>query len=124
MGRCRSAARTGGRPGGWPMPRYKFRWSNLPPDVLDGLCHTRTADGDDYDPAEALHDVYGARPKEDFIHDAWSSLLETWLKHDKESRDWVVTALRQTRHEDGTLTKRRDQLEYLRNLRNAKNLRA
>lgn len=75
-------------------------------------------------PAEALREVYGARPKDEFIREAWPTLLEAWLKRDNSSRDWIVTTLRQTRHEDRTLTKRRDQLEYLRELRNAKNLRA
>lgn len=106
------------------MPRYKFRWSNLPQKVLRAPCHDLILDGDNYDPTEALREVYGARPKDEFIREAWPTLLGTWLKHDQESRGWIVAALRQTRHEDGTLTKRRDQLEYLRDLRNAKNLRA
>ncbi|WP_241178605.1 helicase-related protein [Mycobacterium sp. P7213] len=106
------------------MPRYRFRWSNLPRQVLSALSQALIADAYAYDPAEALQDVYGARPKDDFVCEAWPTLRETWLKDDNSSRDWIVTMLRQTRHEDGTLTKRRDQLEYLRELRNAKNLRA
>jgi superfamily II DNA or RNA helicase len=106
------------------MPRYKFRWSNLPVAVLDALCHELIVDGDDYNPVEALRSVYGARPKDDFVREAWPVLLATWLKHDKESRGWIVTTLREARHEDGTFTNRRAQLEYLRGLRNAKNLRA
>lgn len=106
------------------MPRYKFRWSNLPPVVLEFLCHDLIVDGDDYDPSEALCDVYGARPRDDFVRDAWPTLLETWLKHDKESRSLIVAALRETRREEGTLTNRGAQLQYLRELRNAKSLRA
>jgi hypothetical protein len=77
-----------------------------------------------FEPAEVLHDAYGARPRENFVAEAWDTLREGWLYHDKESRDRVVAELRAARHEDGQITNRRAQMEYLRELRNAKNLRA
>ena len=104
------------------MPKYKFRWSNLPPRLLDAL-RLALIDGDG-DPAELLGVIYGARPKAEFIREAWPTLLDSWLKHDTESRDAVVRALRETRREDGTISNRRGQIEYLRGLRNANNLRS
>lgn len=106
------------------MPKYKFQWSNIPGDVLRALSSELITNADQYDPAQALCDVYGARPKDEFVREAWPTLLDTWVKDDAEARGQIVTALRQTRGEDGTLTKRPDQLAYLRDLRNAKNLRA
>lgn len=105
------------------MPRYKFRWSNLPEELLDELCQNLFEDCAGFAPAEVLHDAYGARPKENFVAEAWDTLREGWLHHDKESRDRVVATMRAVRHEDGQITNRRAQMEYLRELRNAKNLR-
>ena len=106
------------------MPRYKFQWSNLPSTLLDALRHALIAGGDGLDSAEALHEVYGACPKEVFVKEAWPVLRESWLQHHKESRDWVVASLHEARREDGTPTNRKAQMEYLRGLRNAKNLRS
>jgi superfamily II DNA or RNA helicase len=105
------------------VPRYKFRWSNLPEELLDELCQNLFEDCAGFAPAEVLHDAYGARPKENFVAEAWDTLREGWLHHDKESRDRVVATMRAVRHEDGQITNRRAQMEYLRELRNAKNLR-
>lgn len=102
------------------MPRYKFRWANLPGELLDGLCQDLFEDCAGFDPAALLHDTYGGRPKENFVAEAWDTLREGWLLHDKESRHRVVSAMRAARREDGELRKRRDQLEYLRRLRNAR----
>ena len=106
------------------MPKYKFQWSNLPSTLLDALRRDPIVDGDDYDSAEALRAAYGARPKDDFIRDAWPTLLQSWLQHEKDSREWIVGMLRETRREDGRLTNRKAQMEYLRGLRNAKKLRS
>jgi ERCC4-related helicase len=76
------------------------------------------------DSAELLAGVYGVRPKADFVQDAWPSLIDIWLKNDNESRHAIVGVLRETRREDGMITSRRGQVEYLRGLRNAKNLRS
>ncbi|MGO4442192.1 helicase-related protein [Mycobacterium sp. 2YAF39] len=56
--------------------------------------------------------------------EAWDLLREEWLHHDKPSRDQVVATLRELRHEDGLITNRRAQMEFLRELRNAKMLRS
>ncbi len=105
------------------MPRYKFHWSNLPQPLLGELCDGLGVDASTDDPADALRGRYGARPKEDFVHDAWPILLEDWIGHTTESRQWVIDALHVVCGEEGTLTKHRDQMTYLRGLRNAKNLR-
>ena len=76
------------------------------------------------DACEVLQDAYGARPKDDFVAEAWDLLREEWLHHDKPSRDQVVETLRELRDEDGRITNRRAQMEYLRELRNAKTLRS
>lgn len=109
---------------GWGLPRYKFRWSSRPGEALGDLCHAQFDHASGFDPAELLQDTYGAGPKEDFVAEAWEALRERWLLHDKESRDQVVEATRTIRQEDGHATNRRAQMDYLRNLRNAKNLRA
>jgi ERCC4-related helicase len=106
------------------LPRYRFRWSNLPADLLAELCAQLFDDCAGFAPAEVLGDAYGARPKENFVAEAWDTLREGWLHHDKESREWVVDALRVIRREDGQITNRRAQMEYLRELSNAKTLRA
>ena len=94
------------------MPKYKFRWSNLPSELLDVLREALIA-GDE-DSADLLAVIYGARPKVEFIEEAWQTLLDSWLGHDKESRHAVVRTLREARREDGTITNRRSQLAYLR----------
>jgi superfamily II DNA or RNA helicase len=106
------------------VPRYKFRWSNLPTELLHELCRSLFDDSTGFEPAEVLQDAYGARPKENFVAEAWETLRDDWLPRDKESRDRVVNEIRAIRHEDGQLKTRKDQMAYLRGLSNAKNLRA
>ena len=106
------------------MPRYKFRWSNLPSTLLGALCRDLGVNGEGEQPADTLRTIYGARPNDDFVWDAWPTLLKSWLQNTKESRQWIVEALREVRREDGRLTNRKAQMEYLRGLRNAKNLRS
>ena len=77
----------------------------------------------DEDPAGALREAYGARPDEEFIREAWPTLLESWLRTTKDSREWVVNALRETRGDKGSVTGRDAQIEYLRGLNNSKKLR-
>ncbi|ABH00949.1 possible ATP-dependent helicase (plasmid) [Rhodococcus jostii RHA1] len=106
------------------MPRYKFKWSNLPPSLLHDLCRELL---DAYDQevgaAVALQTVYGARPTVEFVREAWPTLRESWLRTAKESRDWIVEALQEARHERGLLKGSRAQLAYLRDLRNSRTLR-
>lgn len=106
------------------MPRYRFRWSNLPAWLLDALCGELLEHYEHLDGAEALRSVYKTRPTEEFVREAWPLLRERWLGRERRPREQVVDALRALRDEDGRISKRRDQMEYLRRLRNAKNLRA
>ena len=106
------------------LPKYKFQWSKVPSKVLVALCQDLGLAPDEESPAAALRTAYGARPKDDFIGDAWPTLLRAWLHETKESREWIVDALREVRREDGRLTSRKVQMAYLRGLRNAKNLRS
>ncbi|TDL03287.1 helicase-related protein [Mycobacterium paragordonae] len=104
------------------MPNYKFKWTNLPPTLLKALLRDLGLPTHG-DPAAALRANHGARPKEDFIREAWPTLLESWLRVAKDARERVVKALRDVRGERGTLKGRDAQMEYLRSRRNAKNLR-
>lgn len=86
------------------------------------LCQDLGLVVDGQSPAAALQTAYGARPNDGFVRDDWSTLLRAWLQNTKDSREWTVDALREARREDGRLTNRRAQMEYLRGLRNTKNL--
>src|SRR5574337_1031349 len=112
------------RSSGQAMPRYRFHWANLPRPLLDTLYQSLGFEGTSDDPSEALHAWYGVRPRENFVHDAWSTLLDHWIAHDTAAREAIVHQLRQARHDDGELTKHRDQMTYLHERSNARNLRA
>ncbi|MFF0284266.1 DISARM system SNF2-like helicase DrmD [Rhodococcus aetherivorans] len=74
-------------------------------------------------PAVALQAVYGARPTVEFVREAWPTLRESWLRTTKESREWVVEALKEARGDKGILRGSRAQMAYLRELRNSRTLR-
>lgn len=125
-GVCPEILRAGiGNPRGEELlPRYKFKWSNLGPSILLALSRDLLDEDDlDGDPAAALQAAYGARPTEEFIRVAWPTLLESWLRTTRESREWVVNALRETRGQKGRVSGRGAQMEFLRSLNNSKNLR-
>lgn len=103
------------------MPKYRFKWCNLPSELRDEF-REALIDGDG-DSAELLAAIYGARPKEEFVREAWPTLVDSWLSHEKQSRHAVVAAMREARRDDGMITNRKAQLEYLRGLRNSKTLR-
>lgn len=67
------------------MRRYKFRWSKLPDELINERCQSLFDDCSGFEPAEALHAAYGARPKENFVAEAWETLRESWL-HQTRSR--------------------------------------
>lgn len=73
------------------MPRYRFSWSNIPAPLLQALSSGLNLEGDS---VESLCKKYGTRPKESFIQDTWSILLEEWLKSDAASLDSLASALR------------------------------
>jgi len=76
-------------------------------------------------PAAALRDLYGARPKEQFITEAWPTLLEEWLARERKSRVAVVEELRSRGlGAAGVKVKTAaEQVGYLRSCRNATTLR-
>src|SRR6266487_1614289 len=104
------------------MPRYRFSWDNLPPELL----HQLGSDLRLRPPVDqALRERYGARPEPDFVRDAWPTLIKAWLATDDESRELVVDEL----HARGLGKARAParstaaQLYYLRSCRNSSSLR-
>lgn len=104
------------------MPRYRFAWSNFSPRLLSRLAAALNLGGD---PAESLRAIYGARPKANFIQDAWPTLLEDWLPTDPSMLQFVAEEMHELglgRTEIGIRSKR-GRLEYLATCRNAPTLR-
>jgi hypothetical protein len=104
------------------MPRYRFSWSNLPATLLQDL----GAGLELLPPIDvALRNKYGARPKPDFVRDAWPTLLDAWLATDSASRAAVVGALRARGlgSVGAPVESADDQMEYLRSCRNTTSLR-
>lgn len=106
------------------MPGYRFQWSNLPGWLIDALCRNLLENYKDIDHAQALRSVYRARPRDEFIREAWPTLRDVWLHRDGQSRKQVVDVLRALRGDEGRITNRRAQMEYLRRLRSTQRLRA
>lgn len=104
------------------MPRYRFAWNHFSPRLLKKLVVALNLDGD---PAEALRRRYGARPKTDFIQDAWPTLLAAWLPADTAARELLVETLRDggLGKTDASVRSKRGQLDYLGSCRNAPKLR-
>ena len=104
------------------MPRYRFAWDNFPPVLLKKLALGLSLDGA---PTDALRRAYGARPKPNFIQDAWPVLLESWLPTDHESRAILADALRDLGlgRSEISIRRKQGQLDYLRTCRNAPTLR-
>lgn len=85
------------------LPKYKFQWGNLPQQrILLAPCRDLLGGYDEPGPAATLRVAYGARPSEEFIRDAWPTLLQ----------ECAVNSGRDAH------------MAYLRGLRNAKKLRA
>lgn len=101
------------------MPRYRFSWSNLPNSLLSELAQALEVDTQG-DAANALRGIYGARPNEEFIEDAWELLREVWLLDDDEARAEIVATLRERSLGDVSVS---DDMDYLRSCRNTVNLR-
>lgn len=99
------------------MPRYRFDWSNHDLDLLRALAKHLRLKGD---PPSALRDAYGARPKPEFIQDAWSALLENWLLHDERSCRNATKRLRVKGLGNVDL---RTNAEYIRSIRNTSGAR-
>jgi len=104
------------------VPRYRFRWEQLPGGLTRRLARDLQLDGD---PPSALRKAYGARPGEDFVRDAWTLLRDEWLAKNGPARRAVVTTLRERRLGDMALPigNRQAQLDYLASCRNSSSLR-
>jgi len=104
------------------VPRYRFRWEQLPSVLTRRLARELQLDGE---PAAALRTSYGARPDEDFVRDAWPVLRAEWLAKDGPARRSVVAQLRERRLGDPDLpvNNRQGQLRYLASCRNSSTLR-
>jgi hypothetical protein len=104
------------------MPRYRFSWDNLPPGLLRQLgSDLRLRPPVD----QALRERYGARPEQDFVRDAWPTLIKAWLETDDESRELVVDELqaRGLGKARAPAVSAASQLYYLRSCRNSSALR-
>jgi hypothetical protein len=100
-----------------PLPKFRFQWNNFPTILLSSLAIGLGLQGDS---VESLKAKYGQRPKEVFIQDSWSILLEQWLKQDIESQRSLAKALR--RRGLGTV-EISDDYQYLASCKNTVNLR-
>jgi hypothetical protein len=100
------------------MPRYRFRWESIPPEVLDELATELELAGEDT--LAGLRRRYGARPNTQFVRDLWATLRDGWLTRDGDARAWVATELRAAGLGDPSLP---DDVRYLQSCRNAETLR-
>ena len=100
------------------MPRYKFKWENLPKPLLRGLKSDLGLEGE---PADVLRATYGARPSNDFVRDAWPTLLDKWLGHDRSARVAIVSELRERQLGDMSIGVKNaaGQMDYLRTCKNS-----
>lgn len=104
------------------MPRFRFRWEQLPSALTRRLARELHLDGE---PASALRKAYGARPGDDFVRDAWPLLRDEWLAKDGPARRSLVTQLRERKlgGTDLPVGNRQEQLHYLSSCRNSATLR-
>lgn len=103
------------------MPRYKFRWENLPVDLQQAIIETSGVDT-----LDQVRQKWGARPGEPFVRSELHLLIRTWLANDDAARRSVVAKLR-----DRQLGKFKSrprsvggELEYVETCNNSKALRA
>jgi len=104
------------------VPRYRFRWEQLPSRLAHRLAGDLQLEGE---PPVALRKAYGARPGDDFVHDTWPLLRDEWLAKDGSARRSVVAALRERKlgNPDLPVGNKREQMDYLRSCRNSATLR-
>lgn len=106
------------------MPRYRFRWDNVDPDLLAAL--TAGAELDGRSAADWLRSVYGARPRPQFVAERWPVLRDRWLAEAGPARTTVVEALRHLHLGDPSIDTSTDggARAYLHTCRNQRSLRA
>jgi hypothetical protein len=82
------------------MPRFRFRWENLPLPVRTALAlHLQIpADGDQFERR------FGKRPREEFIHATWDVLRAHWLAHDHGATQRIASQLRERGNGDVTIS--------------------
>lgn len=105
------------------VPRYRFSWENLSAPLLAELCDSLGLKDDKS--ADALRTTYGARPKPEFVRDAWPVLRDRWLADDAVSRAHVLAQLRSARlgSSDTPVGTKAEQMTYLRSCHNQQSLR-
>jgi len=102
------------------VPKYRFQWDNIPPNVLIPLADQIDAAGSDA-PSE-LRARFGARPKDDFVRTCWPTIREQWLANDPVARTRIIEALADAGV--GSQFVDADDMEFLRSIRNAKKMRS
>ena len=70
------------------MPRHTFQWEVVPNGIVESVGADLGLRAGDV--RAELARRYGARPKEQFVGDTWTTLREAWLAHDAGSRARVV----------------------------------
>lgn len=100
------------------MPRYRFQWSNISPELLQSLAVGLDLTGE---PVFILKERYGSRPKPEFVRDTWPILLEQWLSEEPASAKAIATELRA---KGLGVTSIEDNLTYLKSCNNSSGLRA
>jgi SNF2 family DNA or RNA helicase len=105
------------------LPRYKFSWTNLPPELLKELA--RDLGLDSPAPADALRATYGPTPEQSFVRDAWGTLREHWLAKEPNALAAVVNELWQAGQANGYLrpADSSEQLDWLGRRNNTTRLR-
>jgi len=104
------------------MPRYRFRWEQVPESIRIALAESLGLTG----PTDiALADHFGPTPSEDLIRGSWPALLDTWLADDDASRKVIFDRLQgrgfgKDRQAPRTVE---EELEWLRACRKTKGLR-
>ena len=100
------------------MPRFKFQWANLPEPLQLSLLpvEERTTDS----AAEILKRIHGARPREEFIREQWTTLLDNWLQDNIPECDNLASSLRSIGVGDTNIE---SNIDYLKSCKNTKNLR-
>jgi len=99
------------------MPRYRFQWANIRPDLIVELASGLMLEGD---AIESLKERYGSRPKPEFIHDSWQILLEKWLPNDPAAAAQITASLKSRGLGD---TEIGDNITYLKTCRNTSGFR-
>lgn len=100
------------------MPRFKFQWANLPENLQLSLLPVEEKTSQNA--AEVLKRIYGARPREEFIREQWTTLLNNWLQGNIQECKNLASSLRSIGVGDNNIE---SNIDYLKSCKNTKNLR-